>query len=226
MALTEIQIANLALVQLGNTNLLGGTTISGLPAAGEPTFTIEAQQATTLYAHCRDSALRDFPWNVGLKLAEMTLLRTSDGTQPWAGRWTYEYRYPTDALWIRAIRFPGEAKDNPKPNKYEISSDNSDRVVWCDVAVPDDVGDLNGAMAEYTFAPSVAIYSDDPQFVLAFTALLAFKMGPGLAADMAKVAAAWQFYNIVKLQAQRADANESETGEEVDGSFTVAHRGG
>jgi len=173
MALTEIQIANMALARLGNTNALTGTTVSSIPTLGEDGFAIEGQQVVAFYSHCRERTLRDYPWVFASKLAELDLRVTDDGTLPWSGRWTYEYAYPSDALLIRAVRSPGEARDNPKPNPFEVTASTSDRVIRTDV--PD------GAIGEYTLnITTVGIYSDDPKFVSALAWLLAFEMAPGL----------------------------------------------
>lgn len=224
MALTEIQIANMALARLGNTNALAGTTtISGIPVIGSASFTIEGQQVRTFYTPARESVLRDYPWSFAMKMAVMSLRATDDGTQVWSGRWTYEYLYPTDALLIRAIRFPGEARDNPKPNAFEITSTSSDRFIHTNVAVDED----GGAIAEYTLnVNTVGLYSDDPKFVSALAWRLAFEMAPGLGADASKQQAAWQAYRVELLSAQRSDANEEIFPESPDGDFVTAHRSG
>jgi len=219
MALTEIQIANMALARLGNTNALTGTTVSSIPTLGEDGFAIEGQQVVAFYSHCRERTLRDYPWVFASKLAELDLRVTDDGTLPWSGRWTYEYAYPSDALLIRAVRSPGEARDNPKPNPFEVTASTSDRVIRTDV--PD------GAIGEYTLnITTVGIYSDDPKFVSALAWLLAFEMAPGLGVDAARQAQVFQAYITELHSAQRSDANEDQPNEEQDGSFVTAHRGG
>lgn len=223
MALTEIQIANMALARLGNTNALLGQTVSIIPTIGEDEFSIEGQQVATFYGPCRERVLRDYPWAFASKLLELTLRDTDDGTQVWAGRWRYEYAYPTDALLIRAVRFPGEARDNPKPNPFEISASTSDRVIRTNVAVDED----GGAIGEYTLnITAVSIYSDDPKFVSALAWCLAFEIAPGLGADPSKQAAAWQAYISELRSAQRSDANEDARDEQPDESFVTAHRSG
>jgi len=224
MALTEIQIANMALARLGNTNAISGTTtIGGIPTIDSDRFSIEGQQVTTFYTPCRERALRDYPWGFAMKMAEMTLRDTDDGTQVWSGRWRYQYLYPTDALLIRAVRLPGEARDNPKPNTFEIQQFAADRAIYTNVAVDED----GGAIAEYTFnATNALLYSDDPKFVSAFAWLLAFEMAPGLGADASKQGNAWQAYRAELLSAQRSDANEDARDEVPDDSFVTAHRNG
>lgn len=215
MAATEVTIANMALSMLGVTIQLTGSTIAS------NTGSVAAQQAALWYAQSRQWAFRDYSWAVARRFAEMTLVDEDDGTQAWSGRWRYQYRYPTSALAVHAVRAPGEGRKTNPPNQFEISSDATGWLVYTDVGVPTD-GD---AIAEYTIDVTDTTLFDD-KFETALAGLLAFRMAAGMAADPAKARDAFLLYQTEKLSAQRSDANEGEDGEAPDGSFVTAHWGG
>lgn len=216
MAATEVAVANMALSMLGQTAQLTGTTIV---SAG--TATKAAQQVLVWYAQSRQWAYRDYSWGHARRFAEMTLVDEDDGTQAWSGRWRYQYRYPTSALYVHAVRFPGEDRKTAPPNEYEISADATAKLVYTNVGVPTD-GD---AIAEYTIDVSDTLLFD-PKFEAALAGLLAFRLAPGLSADPTRAGLAWNVYQSEKLSAQRSDANEGENGEEPNGSFVTSHWGG
>lgn len=215
MAANEVAIANMALSMIGVTVPLTGSTIAS------NTGSVAAQQCALWYAQSRQWAFRDYSWAVARRFAEMTLVDEDDGTQAWSGRWRYQYRYPTGAMAVHAVRFPGEGRDVNPPHKFEISSDASGWLVYTDVGVPTD-GD---GIAEYTVDVTDTLLFDD-KFETALAGLLAFRLAPGMSADPQKAQQAWLVYQTEKLSAQRSDANEGETGEEPDGSFVTAHRSG
>jgi hypothetical protein len=90
---TKTEIAQLALIRIGSNAAL--TNVDTDTSA-------EAETIRMAYVIDRDALLRDFQWPFASTYANLTL---ADGTQaaPVNGDWTYAYRYPADAVYLRRI---------------------------------------------------------------------------------------------------------------------------
>jgi hypothetical protein len=94
------------------------------------------------FAHCRDSTLRDFPWNFSRRSVALALV---DGDAP--PGWAYQYQYPADCLMARqvctaggirlpwAMLAPGVTIPQWIPPRipFEIASDESGRLILTDL---------------------------------------------------------------------------------------------
>lgn len=161
----------------------------------------EAKACRRFYAPALAEALRDFP-NPSLTV-QANLALVTDNTSDTDAEWSYSYRYPSDCS--KAMRIlSGDRNDTPETRvPYRIIADSQGKLI---------LTDREDAILEY------AQTSDSPDqwfpdFVMAFSLLLAFYIAPRVTAgDPFKLGQrAYSAYLVSKI---KADANA--IGEQQD----------
>ncbi len=147
MAVTEVQIAKLALQHLGDRWDI--TTLSE--------STPEAEQVNLVFDNVRDMVLRSHPWTFATKFTSPTALA---GTVP--AQWDYMFTYPSDAL--RVTRIVNPLGDDQPPIKFAIAKNSSDAKVIM----------TNEEEPEFEYIQQITDPAEfDPSFVTAFSYRLA-----------------------------------------------------
>lgn len=154
----------------------------------------EAAACRRYYAPALAEALRDFPnpsTTVIQPLALVEDLRETDGAE-----WSFSYRYPSDCA--KAIRIPSGTRNDSETTRvpYRIISDDQGKLIMTD---------MEDATLEYcknTDDPS----KWQPDFLMAFTLLLAFYVAPRITAgDPFKLGE--RSYRAYLLSASKSKAN-------------------
>ena len=193
---SNVQIAKLALQHIGDRY-----EISDIEEAGT-----EAEQINLVFSDTRLELLRRHPWSFANKFASPATLNV---TVP--ANWTYAYQYPTDA--VRIIEIVNPIGRNLPKTKFEISLlTDGTKVILTD---EDD--------AEFRYTSNLSDPTRfDPEFVNAFSFLLASKVAMALTGDAG-------IRDIMRKEAERAiyeagasDANEGMTEEAPEASWIVA----
>jgi len=124
MAVSEVQIAKLALQHLGDRYDITSLTEDGT----------EAEQVNLVFANLRDALIREHPWKFALRYYTPSALA---GTPP--ARWGYMYTYPSDALKVWRIVNPADPHgDTLPPLKWSIARNSNDtKVLLTDEAEPE-----------------------------------------------------------------------------------------
>lgn len=112
MAMTAVQICNLALSRLGNSSTITSLTDTTL---------VEAIQANLIYATTRDALLREYPWRFAVMSAQL-LAEAYDLAQT---RFLHVYYYPDDCLRVLRVYLADTPADRPQP-PFEVYSVNND----------------------------------------------------------------------------------------------------
>jgi len=189
-AASEVQICNLALSHLGAAAISSRTENSA-----------ESIACNLHYDSCRDSVLRDYPWNFAAKrvaLAELT-------DTPPAG-WSYMYSLPADCLLAREII--NTLSNDPIKFVIESNPGGTARVLL-----------TNQDQAVLLYTASVGeVTMFDPLFVEALSWKLASMVCMPLTRDRSIMQMCQTMYLNTIALAQRADANEglAETPAEAD----------
>ncbi len=123
---TPEEVLNLALLRIGYPRF-----ISNLNAG-----TKEARVGLQIYAQTRDDVLRLGDWGFAQREVALILLKTAPvggyGLTPWTPAnpqlpWIYEYQYPKDCLFVRAVRptpiFIPEF--SPRPYVFNVANDDA-----------------------------------------------------------------------------------------------------
>jgi hypothetical protein len=156
MSLTKTQIANIALSNLGN-----GKDINNV----DTDTSAEARAVRTYWDMAVDVALKAWNWPFATAFVELGLVEENPNIE-----WCYSYRYPSDCINARRI-----VSGNPRENSsslvpYMISSDTQGALIF-----------TNKADASLEYTTRIRPYSMwTHDFVLAFSAQLAFFMAPRL----------------------------------------------
>jgi hypothetical protein len=129
---------------------------------------VEAEQANLIYEDTRKELLRRYPWRFAKKYASPATLSV---TVP--GEWDYAYQYPSDAVRIRGITNPAD-RTTPILD-YEVALlANDTKVLLTD---EDD--------AEFFYTADISDTTRfDPEFVMAFSFLLAERMAMALTGSL------------------------------------------
>lgn len=151
---SQTEICNLALSHLGVAKPIANL---------ESEKTAEAAACRTFYDITRRRMFRDFPWPFARRVVALGLVEETPNDD-----WSYSYRYPSGVIKIRKI-FSGIRNDTAKSKtKYILASDSDGNLIWTD---------LNPASAlTISDITNPQFYPDD--FVMAFSFLLAFYIGP------------------------------------------------
>ena len=179
---SKVQIAKLALQHIGDRY-----DISDITEA-----TPEAEQVNLLFDDTRDALLRQHPWAFATKYTSPASL---SGTAP--GHWDYMFQYPTDCIRLLGIINPlGE--DQPKV-KFEVARNSTgDRIFMCNEETP-----------QIYYTARIEDTADyDPEFVMAFSYVLAARMAMPLTGDRSIAGDLYEQARAVLSQAGASDANE------------------
>jgi hypothetical protein len=199
----KVSICNVALSHLANS-----TEIQDLDA--EPSK--EAQACRRLFDLTRDEVLRDFPWPFATASAALTLFASNPNTE-----WGYSYRMPAGKLFFRRI-LSGVRNDSRQSRvSYRILSDDLGELVYTDM--PNAIGEWTKQVVNTELWP--------PDFVAAFSLLLAGRIGPRVAGgDQFKLAdRALRLYEQSRNKARANAANEEQLDEEPGSEFERARDG-
>jgi len=178
---SEVQIAKLALQHIGDRWDISDLTES----------TPEAEQVNLVFADTRDALLRQHPWNFAKKFATPAALTA---TVP--ANWDYAYVYPTDCVRMRSIVDPLETG---VPIKYEVARNEND----VKVVLTDQVD------AEFCYTARVTDTTQfDPEFVMAFSYLLAARLAMPLTGERAIMGDMDTLARNIAVAAQETDSNE------------------
>lgn len=201
MAMTRVQMANMALGHVGTSQLIENL---------ETELTVEATQCNLYFDQAVETTLEDFPWPLATKYGTPGLVTdNTDVTTPYD--WLYAYRYPNDCLFVRRIVTTLGRKDtNPPP--FRIGLDDQGKLIWTDV---EDV------VIEYTKrVTDVNLFS--PLFVDAVSWRLAAYIAPALSRipkqDQTMMAVYLAMLGKAKVQA----GNEQQQQDQVESEFLRA----
>jgi hypothetical protein len=191
---TKVGICNQALSHLGiDKDIANLDTEQG----------VEARAARTFYDDTLKEVLRDFNWPFSGEIRALGLVEEDPNSE-----WDYSYRYPSDCLKVRRI-LSGSRQDTQSTREpYKIMKDAAGKLILCD---------RENAESEFTvFVDDPALYP--PDFVHAFSLLLAVKMGPRVTAGdpfgrQEKVAS---LYLAMVTKAQANAASEEQPDAEAD----------
>lgn len=172
MAVSEVQICNLALGHLGRA--------ATIQAIRPPDGSAEADDAAQFYDQARDEVTERHAWPWAARRANLALLATNPVTS-----WTYAYALPNKFLKTLAVYLPGEIDDtNMQPFTVESANDGS-AVLYTNVSA-----------AVIKYIVSVSDTSKfTPMFVTAFSWLLAHYMAGPITKDVNVVKAMFQMYD-------------------------------
>jgi len=179
---SKVQIAKLALQHIGDRY-----DISDITEA-----TPEAEQVNLLFDDTRDALLRQHPWAFATKYTSPAAL---SGTAP--GHWEYMFLYPTDCIRMLGIVNP-LGKDQPHV-KFEVARNSSGkRVILADIEEP-----------EIFYTARIEDTTDyDPEFVMAFSYVLAARLVMPLVGERSIAADLYQQAQAVLNSAWETDSNE------------------
>ena len=179
---SKVQIAKLALQHIGDRY-----DISDITEA-----TPEAEQVNLLFDDTRDALLRQHPWAFATKYTSPAAL---SGTAP--GHWEYMFLYPTDCVRMLGIVNP-LGKDQPHV-KFEVARNSSGkRVILADIEEP-----------EIFYTARIEDTTDyDPEFVMAFSYVLAARLVMPLVGERSIAADLYQQAQAVLNSAWETDSNE------------------
>ena len=199
MATSVVQICNLALINVGVSQLIASIDESSK----------EAQVLSAVYDLTLDETLEAAPWPFATRRATLQDV----GSPP--GEWAYRYRYPNDCLTARRI-LDGSTRvfsaDTRIPFAIEEDEAADGKVILCDQA---------SAMLEYT-ARIVKPGLFTPTFAIALSWGLAVKIAPALSSDPRFGVSAGQQYQGAILRALARSFAEGQEGEAPDSEFIRA----
>ncbi|MDB4871971.1 MAG: hypothetical protein JWL97_2975 [Gemmatimonadales bacterium] len=195
----KVDICNLALSHLANSS-----EIADLDAEQSK----EAQACRRFFDEIRDEVLRDFPWPFAMTQGALALVASNPTIE-----WGYSYRLPAGCLNFRRI-LSGVRNDSRKSRiVYRLGQDAAGDLIFTDQP---------SAQAEWT-AQITNTERFRPDFVLALSYLLAFRIGPRVAGDKVKVVADAQQNYYLQISKAKANAlNEEQLDDSPDSEFVSA----
>lgn len=195
----EVDIANMALGHLGIS-----TEIQNLDTEASK----EARACRRYYDLARDKTLRDFDWPFANAIEALALVETDPTVE-----WGFSYRYPADAVAIRRI-LNGVTRADTEGTKvrYATGRDSVGRIIY---------SDLDDAEIQYTYR------EDDPEryppdFVYAFSLLLAHMIAPRVASDVKYAERVYPLYRQALSEAKTNAANEEPADRQPDSELERA----
>jgi len=189
MGYTDIQIINMALGHLGDTQFIASRTELSNQRLG----------AVVYYDASLQMMLEGFIWPETTKYAALGLVETTPNLD-----WDYSYRYPSDCFMVRRI-LTGLGRQETSPPPFVTGQDDSGRLLYCNVEAVE---------IEYTKNTSVAQFSGHMANALSWW--LAGEMCPGLARDRKTAAGCYQMAERIMMAAQAKARNESQDHPEPD----------
>ncbi len=152
------RIANLALLEIGNSNILTNVCTEN---------TRESRLVLQVYEQCVRHTLISYPWPFATKYAALALT----ATQPSNADWAYAYRAPSDCIFPRRLVVARGAAADPTPPPIGLSSDDSGGIIFANEASP---------VLEYTARPACVGYNGDDLFLEALKWRLSAALAPPL----------------------------------------------
>lgn len=197
---SNTEIANIAISHLGS-----GKDIGDLDSENSP----EANAVRRFYNTARDEVLRDFPWPFATKYVALGLVASNPDDV--ADEWDYSYRYPSDCLYLRRIASGSRNDSRQSRVNYIVSQDDQGLLI---------LTDMQDACMQYT----VRVTDESrfsPDFVMAFSYLLAFYTAPRITAgDPFNLQDRTIKAYFQALSKARANAiNEEQVDEEVESEY-------
>jgi hypothetical protein len=197
MAASSTDVANIAMLHLGQTTLIQDL---------DSDTTTEAKVMRQFYEPTLKEALRAFNWGFAKRYVTLGLVtQDTDDDHP-NDEWLFSYRYPSNCLLARRIISGlGPYKDlqsNEIP--FEISADDTGQLIFTD---------QDDAQLEYTqYIQNPTLWS--PDFLMAFTKLLASRSARGVTAgDPGGLTASLYKEYLIEISAAKArSVNEQKRG--------------
>lgn len=191
MALTDVQICNMALGHLSHTKF-----ISSL----ESDRSLAADLCALCYEPARNFVLEDFPWPFATKYVTLGLVEEDPNED-----WSFSYRYPDDCVYARRI-VTSLGRNDPNPSPFRVGADDEGRLIY--TSQEDAVLEYTRLVTNTDLYPSV--------FAMAVSWYLASLIAPGLAKDGKRGLNCLQVYNVIKGQAQARQLNEQQQAVEPE----------
>ena len=193
--MTETEVANLALSNIGSTKRIG---------ALDTERSQEANSCRTFYSISREMTLRDFEWEEATKFQALALVEENPNNE-----WRYAYRYPDDCLYFRRISVGTRGVSKDSRPKFRLGSDDAGRLIYTDEP---------NAIGVYTKNPTHDMTAD---FYMTQAHRLAAYIAPGLTGgDPTGIAnRELQLYQLEGGKAKMNSANEAERDEDDDGEL-------
>lgn len=162
MAMSDVQIANMALSNIGVAQQIANLTTEQ---------SVESNTCALYMQQALEGTLEDFSWPFATAYQAMgKVVDNSAVTTPFD--WLYAYRYPSDCLHARRlVTYLGRRDPNPPP--FRIGADSQGRLVW--------TNDTNGIL-EYTFR-----IKDYNQLTPLFAEAMSWKLGGFIAPALSRV---------------------------------------
>lgn len=201
--MTEVEICNLALDNLGVTNKITDTADSSK----------EAKACSRWYATMRDVVLRVYAWPFAGRVALLTENPDPANLNP---MWQYAYTLPGDHLKARRlVRKLERATLTPPPFEISLNGAGTDLVL---------VTNEPNAILEYTrkFDTDAKLALASPSFVDALSWKLAARLVLPLALDNAHVERAEKMYQTVLLEAIATDGTERQADPQPESELITA----
>ena len=190
MSVTDVQIINMALAHLGQTQLI----------AARSELTNEAIVGDLFYDPAVQYCLEDFAWGFARRYVAVGLVEENPNDD-----WAFSYRYPSDCVTVRRI-VTALGRQDPNPPPFNIGQDDTGRLIYTST---------ENAIIEYTkLVTNTAFFP--AMFAEAVSWWLAGLMCPGLAKDREQAAGAFQMYSLILARAQAKDRNESQDPPELE----------
>lgn len=189
-------ICNLALSHLGV-----GKEIANLTSDDSQ----EAYALRRFYETVLNKTLRSFPWPFALRSVALALV-AEDPTPEWG----FSYRYPTNALYVRRIKsgIRNDTRQSQVPSR--VGGDDSGRLIYTDA---------EDAVIEYV-AKVTNPLRFTPDFIMAFSLLLAHYIAPRLSQSDSKLGErAFALYTREIDEAKALAANEEQAEEAPESEF-------
>jgi len=220
VALTEVDICKLALSRLRvEIEWPAVDDVADL----DPDATKAERELQTWYAQTVSELHEKIAWRAQVVFAELELLDTDDGEQPWSGTFLYRFLYPADAADLRAIRVPLDGRKLVRQREYDISQAEVDTDEQGRVIMAND----NPLNVEYVQSPTdPQVYGTQALVCKAIAFRLAVNIGPGLGVSDATMQTVRADYAIALAEACSKDANEAEEGDPLDGDYVQYRRMG
>jgi len=193
MGYTDIQILNMALGHLGETQFI----------AIRSELTNQRIVGDVYYDSALQMILEGFVWPETTQYAALGLVETNPNDD-----WLYSYRYPSDCVMARRIvTINGRQEPNPPP--FITGQDVAGRLLYTNA---------QDAVLEYSKLIAVANFSG--HMAQAFSWWLAGDMAPGLAKDRKMAAGCYQMAEHLNMAAQAKAGNESQGYPDLESEAT------
>jgi len=207
MATTNEDVCNIALSRIG----VSSNPISDLTTDGSA----EADMCNLHLTPVIKRIMRQHDWPFTKAYVRPTLVVAASPSLTWASDYSYTYRYPANCLRIRRLVGGGRRSTTRRP--YEIGSDATGRLIYCDI-------DDDDIIVEYTLANATNLDPDNwhPDFLSVVAWLLAYELAIALEVEQKYADRALQMFRLELTEAARNAGNEAEAEDDPDSEFIRA----